>query len=95
MPLVELAGPKHYKHLYEIFYFYNWSFDKTTVYKRRHHRDIALMQTPYKNLPSLEHPAMKEENYEVNERMKWEYENDWKIAKVEAKKYNREIDPEF
>jgi hypothetical protein len=40
-------------------YFYDWNFDKTTLYKRRHYRDIALMQTPYKPLKSLNGKAEK------------------------------------
>lgn len=59
MPLVELAGPKHYKHLYQILYYYDWDFNRTTVYKRRHYRDIAFMQTPYKPLQSLDDDPVK------------------------------------
>lgn len=68
-----MAGPKHYKHLYEIVYFYDWDFDKTTVYKRRHYRDIVFMQTPYQPLNSLEDEARKVENYIIPQRIKDEY----------------------
>ena len=58
-PLVELAGPAHYKHYYEIVYFYNWQLNWSNVYLRRHFRDIAWMQTPYKPLKSLLDKAEK------------------------------------
>ena len=73
-PLVELASAGHYKHYYEILYFYDWNLDRTTVYKRRHYRDIAWCQTPYNPLKSLDEAASKVENYVVPEKARTEYE---------------------
>ena len=64
-PLIELASQGHYHHFYEIVYFYDWNFDRSTVYKRRHYRDIAWCQTPYKPLKSLDDDAEKVENYKI------------------------------
>ena len=73
-PLVELSGPDHYKHYYEIFYFYDWNFfDRTTIYKRRHFRDIAWTQTPYNPLHSLEETPSKVQGHVVPEKMQKEY----------------------
>ena len=88
-PLVELASQGHYQHLYEIVYFYDWNFDRSTVYKRRHYRDIAWCQTPYKPLKSLDDDAEKVENYRIPERMVKEKEKNMIEARKEAKKYGR------
>lgn len=68
-PLVELCGPKHYRHYYEIFYFYDWRINWKTIYLRKHYRDIAWTQTPYKPLKSLEDKAEKIANYKVPSEM--------------------------
>lgn len=87
-PLVELAGPKHYKHLYEIMYYYDYDDVLSNVYKKKHFRDIAWMQTPYQPLVSLDGQAKKVVNYMVPERVKAEYRNNIRKATDEALRYN-------
>ena len=69
-PLTQLSGYEHYRHFYEIMYFYNWKINRKTIYMRRHYRDIAWMQTPYKPLKSLNDRAEKVQNYAPPEKMR-------------------------
>jgi hypothetical protein len=70
-------------------YFYDWNFNKTTVFKRRHYRDIVFMLTPYKPLTSLEDQAIKLENYQPPQNIVAEYEKNIVAARNEARKYKR------
>lgn len=56
---------------------------------RRHYRDIAWMQTPYKPLKNINDKAEKVQNYVPPERMKKEYEKNIRNAKKQAIKYGR------
>jgi hypothetical protein len=55
-------------------YFYDWDFDRTTVFKRRHYRDIVFMQTPYLPLDSLDDEAVKKSDYITPQIIVNEYE---------------------
>lgn len=69
-PLTELSGYKHYRHFYEIMYYYDWKIDRKSIYRRRHYRDIAWTQRPYKPLESLEDKAEKVRVLKISEKMR-------------------------
>lgn len=63
--LVELSGPKHYKYLHEIFYYYYPTHNRFKASEKVVDKWNSYTLTPYKPLKDLEDEGRKVENYKV------------------------------